>query len=239
MVYIAQPGSEKSCGGILLPHDYVLTAAHCAHHLSEGSLVYTPGPSTEPCAKSATKYLIFPTKPGGSDLLGINVPDLAIAKLATPLCGVQPIDPQKQIGVFEKGATYQVPGYGIGTDDDALYPDRFTATFEGAPQYLLDKYYSKLKGANRTCYDFNARVFSELGDSESYLRPTGKDQSVDEGDSGSPVYRNVNGSLVLYGINSIYVLNASTGQSDCDEAFLVGVVNVAPYRDWIASVSAK
>ena len=234
MVYIGKTGGTKNCGGILLTNDFILTASHCTHHLEENEVyVISTAAAGKPCGRARSRQIFIHPKAVKTDFIGVLLPDIALVKLASPICGSQPLDPSRQIQEFQAGQTYHVAGYGIGTKENAVYPDRLDALFEGGAEGLLNKYYSDLKTSDPEYYLGVQRLMKEAGAHEFLLTPLGSGKAVCGGDSGSPIYRTSAGELILSGINSLAIPHSARGVYDCNDSFLLGAARLSPYLDWI------
>lgn len=226
--------STKRCTGILIGAKKVLTAAHCSSSFEKypGTFKIFGSKAGSNCTGSQLKKIIF--HPDRKDnRFGIQIPDLAVFELESSVCGSQPIVFKKQFGQMKAGDKVFTAGYGYGTSDRALLPDRIQLAFPGyGPKEILKKFYADVKSSDFEYFQGVEALLDLMKNSHLTLFSVDQKSSYCSGDSGGPVYSTSDKAIQLVGINSAFVPHPTRSKSQCD-SFLHQIVPVASYSKWI------
>lgn len=212
-------GNLAGAVGTVIADRWVLTAAHVALNLSPFSRSFRLGATTYPIA-DVYIHPGFGSKhgPGGSDAIDLEVPDLALVRLARPVRGVDPL--RLSLQAVEPGRLIVVAGNGVAgsgesgpTDEDDVMRAATNVIDEVSGRYFT--------------FSFSAPGDSGVTDLEGIGGP---------GDSGSPALVRGAGGLEVLGVSS---LNSRAGAAGSSQYRSIEVyASVPASRDWIDSVLA-
>jgi len=226
--------SSKRCTGILVGPTKVLTAAHCSASFEKypGTFKVFGSKAGANCLGSQLKKISF--HPDLKDnRFGIPIPDLAIFELESTVCGSEPISFEKQFRKLKNGDVVTTAGYGYGTPDRAILPDRIQLSYPGyGPKEILQKFYADVKKTDFEYFRGVEAMLDLMKNSHLTLFSIDQKSSYCGGDSGGPVYISSESSIQLVGINSAFVPHPTRSKSQCD-TFLHQIVPVANYSKWI------
>jgi hypothetical protein len=230
--------------GALIDDRHVLTAAHAVDGASPGAVSFRLNAGNEQTF-AASAITVFPGYAGtGSGALGLSYDDLAIIELSAPVAGTVPV--YGLYGGSLSDQTLTLVGYGGGGDGINGVTSGANAGVKRVGQNKVDELVPDDDGgpANELfLFDFDGasmdtNVFGDPGNADNLtLGPTIEAQYAG-GDSGSPAFVDDNGVWKIAGIGTfILSTNAEPGGANLFGAVGGGTV-VAPYADWIGSVTA-
>jgi hypothetical protein len=199
------------CTGTALARDLVLTAAHCVQPAASYAILPAKGAAPMP-----TKTVsVHPRYDPQSFAANRATADVALIKLTSPLPErIAPAPLNRADAAVAVGDRFLVVGFGVTTlgSDAGIGVARTAALIAtGPPGTLQVRLFDPATKGNRP----------GLG--------------ACTGDSGAPVFRNVDGRLVVIG-----VVSWSTGPklaAGCGG--LTGVTPLVRYRDWIVQAAGK
>lgn len=222
-----------SCTGTALSSTVVLTAAHCPDLFGAVLAVgHLAGEQAE-CGFAEVEETAY--APGAiTNEKGHHIPDLAILKLKTPLCGVSPA--RLRATATKAGETLLAAGYGKGTITQDR-PDRI-ALKTIAAQDIAGLYADAVAQdpLMKEAVDYFTQVISLYYD---FASPVNDKSSLCNGDSGGPVYQEINGETRLVGVNGAIANHPLKGTPECKFGYLQMYAPVAPYSAWIESKVAE
>lgn len=222
-----------SCTGTALSSTLVLTAAHCPDLggavLAAGHLA---GNKTE-CAVAEVEEVAY--APGAvRNEKNSHLPDIALLKLKTPLCGITPA--KLRASPITIGETLLAAGYGKGTITQDR-PDRVALRTIAAKDIAAA--YADAVAENprmQEAVEYFSTVVSQYYD---FALPVNDKSSLCNGDSGGPVYQEINGETRLVGVNGAIANHPLKGTPECKFGYLQMYTPVAPYSAWIESKMAE
>lgn len=221
------------CTGTAISNNVVITAAHCP---DIGGAVVAVGHlagSQQECGIAEVDEVAYVP---GSFLNERNshTPDIALLKLKTPLCGIIPAKVRAE--ATKRGEVVVAAGYGKGTitqdrpdrvalktiNNDDLIAAYADAVAEDPLMQEAVEYFTKVASQY---YTLALPVVAQTG--------------LCNGDSGGPVYQEVNGETRLIGVNGAIAGHPLKGTAECKYGYLQMYTPVAPYKDWIESKVAE
>jgi Trypsin len=220
--------SGPGCTGISLGSRYVLTAAHCTGELP--SLVIFKSSLYQGCSHSFVDDVYYPPD---EKLVAINgqnwpVPDLAVLRLQTPLCGTTPVILSSE--PLTPGTILRTAGYSEGLWD-AREVDWTDVRILPSDAEFLIRLFPDFKSTARRLRQMIQTEVSIF----SFARPVKDGEAICQGDSGGPVYKEIGGQVSIYGVTSGVLLHPKIGGTKCDGSLIQLIVPIQPERNWILS----
>jgi hypothetical protein len=227
--------------GVLIGDGYVLTAAHVVSGVSASSITVnfnSDGSLSESIqASSVTVYSGYTGTSTGSD--GVWHDDLAIIKLSSLAPSTATVY-DIYTGTVSTNTSVTIVGYGTtGSSSDTV-----NSSTKRVGTNTIDYLYKDDDSSGSAGYTGSSSeiVLFDYDTSNSpstsltgSAKPTSAEAAYGSGDSGSPMFVNVNGEWVLYGIASF----TGTGTNNSGTSVTVGgATSLAAYADWITSVMA-
>ncbi|MFS4460521.1 S1 family peptidase [Bdellovibrio sp. HCB2-146] len=215
----------KYCTGVLLNDHVVLTAAHCVENRVVLNVNIPAAPRSCFISKVAEQALA-PQLPGKN-----FPPDLALLRLTTPVCVPPPTVLDSNLEISMQVTT---AGYGEGTKPTS--PDTFDMTVTSSNtedlHALFMNGYENNK-AVREDWDFFKKNMPEFADIYLFAIADNTDQTACMGDSGGPIFREVNGVLHIYGVVGGAFPHTEKGVSRCQSSYLQFFGPVGPSLPWL------
>lgn len=224
--------------GVLIDDQHVLTAAHVVGGASPGAVSFRLNAGSEQVF-AASAISVFPGFTGtGSGAFGLWYDDLAIISLSAPVAGTVPV--YDLFGGSLLNQTLTLVGYGGGGDGVNGVTSGANAGVKRVGQNKADQLVPDDDGSAASelfMFDFDGPT----QDTNVFGGPTlgaGIEAQYAPGDSGSPAFVNDNGAWKVAGIGTFIL--SSTAEAGGAELFggIGGGTIVAPYTDWIGSVTA-
>jgi len=200
------------CSGVALARDLVLTAAHCVLPGADYKLVEL-GAGRQPVLKDLATIVRHPEFDVNAVLRHRVTADVALLKLAAPVKNVPaPLAPPG--GAVAVGDSFMVAGYGLAVRGDG-------------------KTGGTVRAAALVATGQPGSLQIRLTDPASKGERAGLGACT--GDSGAPVFRDINGALAVIGI-----VSWSTGPGNSEGCGgLTGVTPLARYLGWIIEQAGK
>jgi secreted trypsin-like serine protease len=222
-----------NCTGTALSSTVVITAAHCPDIggavLAVGHLA---GEQLD-CGIAEVEEVAY--VPGSSmNERGSHTPDIALLKLKTPLCGIKPAKVRPE--ATKRGDVVVAAGYGKGTITQDR-PDRVALKVINNDD-LIAAYADAVAEdpLMQEAVDYFTQVASQF---YTLALPVVAKTGLCNGDSGGPVYQDVNGETRLIGVNGAIAGHPLKGTPECKYGYLQMYTPVAPYAPWIESKVAE
>ena len=219
---------EKTvCSGVVISPNVVLSAAHCFDKGKKPLLVaYIQGDVvTKECNKqNVVDYSLVPN--AVKTKFGVHSPDLFIMKIENPLCeakvaevSADKLEPNDVVS-FAGHSKWEY-GHGVSTQIDV----KLIAKDKVKEHVFVE---SSPLAINVT------KKFLEFGmDDYLFGLPTEDQASACMGDSGGPVFTELDGEMYLHGVIGVLVSNEKIGARKCNFAYVQAFAPVAPYYEWI------
>lgn len=222
-----------TCTGTALSSTVVITAAHCPDIAGAVLAVGHLAGEQLDCGIAEVEEVAY--VPGSIvNEKGSHIPDVALLKLKTPLCGITPA--KLRAAPAKAGEIIQAAGYGKGTITQDR-PDRVALkTIEAkdiATAYADAVLEDPLMQDAVTYFTEVASLFY------SFALPVAAQSSLCNGDSGGPVYQEINGETRLIGVNGAIAGHPMKGTPECKYGYLQMYTPVAPYAPWIEAQMAE
>lgn len=220
--------SGPGCTGVSLGDRYVLTAAHCTGEFP--SLVIFKSSLYQDCSHAFVDDVLYPPDETLVAIDGRNwpVPDLAVLRLKTPLCGTTPVVLSAE--PLAPGTTLRTAGYSEGLWD-AREVDWTDVRILPSDTNALISLFPDLNSATgrlRQMVQTEVPIFN-------FARPIKDGGAICQGDSGGPVYKELSGQVSIYGLTSGVLSHPIIGSTKCDGSFIQLIVPIQPERNWILS----
>lgn len=227
-------GDGGGCTGAALSDQVVITAAHCPDLGGGVAYVHHRAGDGAECSAALVKEVAYiPGAKKGEEEGASYLPDLALLRLETPLCGVIPAK-LREGGVFE-GEILYAAGYGQGTIS-LDRPDR-VALKTISPEILPELYKAEIEHAS----DFKGVVeyyMNYISQFYLFALPVVSQSSLCHGDSGGPVYQEIKGSAHLIGVNGAIAAH-HLGTPECKYGYLQMITPIEPHAEWIKTKMAE
>ena len=210
----------------------MLTAAHCTAAFS--SLVIFKSSLYQSCSHAFVDDVFYPPDEKFVSINGQNwpAPDLAVIRLQTPLCGAKPAILSSQ--QLTPGTTLRTAGYGGGLWD-ARQVDWIRVRILRSDTGSLMRLFLDFKSSAGQLHQM---IQSEV-QLFNFARPLKDGEAICKGDSGGPVYTEVGGQLLIYGVTSGVLSDPKIGNPKCDKSFIQMIVPIQSERSWILSRIAR
>ncbi len=206
-------GQRGFCTGTMIARDLVLTAAHCVSAAGDYKLIEFDR-ERKPVLHDIARIAIHPQFNMQTFLRHLATADVALLKLATPKASVLPIAMMVEAPKIVPGDRLVVGGYGIAAPGN----ERSSGTLRSATLAATGK-------------PGNLQI--RLVDPATNGARAGLGACT--GDSGGPVFQDINGQLLIVG-----VVSWSTGPNNSDGCGgLTGVTPLSLYRGWIIETARK
>jgi secreted trypsin-like serine protease len=222
-----------SCTGTALSSTVVITAAHCPDIGGSVVAVGHLAGKQEECGIAEVEEVAY--VPGAAlNEKNSHIPDVALLKLKTPLCGITPAKLRANATI--PGETLLAAGYGKGTVTQDR-PDRVALKTIAAKE--IAALYADAVAEDplmQEAVDYFTNVVSQYYE---FALPVVAQTGLCNGDSGGPVYQEIEGETRLIGVNGAIAGHPLKGTPNCKYGYLQMYTPVAPYAPWIEAKVAE
>jgi secreted trypsin-like serine protease len=219
------------CTGILLNDHVVLTAAHCLSHGPSGYYVYLPEAfDRAECKASLSQEISLPPNSKANDD-GDVLPDLGLIRLSQPLCTPAKVILDSKVSVGDK-----LRAAGFGTGSARTRPDYFDMTVIPSDKKTLKDIYTTNGPKGPTEMDEWKEIEpyqKEYAENFIFALADLESATLCSGDSGGPIYREVQGVVHLVGVVRGAFMHSEKGVAACYGAYVQLFSPVGPHLDWI------
>ncbi len=229
--------SPGLCSGTLLSDRVVLTARHCMNEEGTGDVVL-PRTGSD-CGTAIIEKTIYPN---GSYPINLSdgeenvvaLPDMALLKLKTPICGAKPAVLPNQ--PLQEGSKMRAAGFGRETPPGGI-PYRIDLEVITMNRTKLQEMYSEYNMEPNRLNAFSALI-NFMSRFFVFALPLTEHASLCPGDSGGPAYQETDGVMTIVGVNG-NSFSHRRAYLACMHGYLQGIAPVFPYRHWIEVNMAK
>ena len=221
--------SGAGCSGIVIGDREVLTASHCTAELSS-PLVILKSSLYQDCSHARVDDVFYPPDEKSVSIDGQDwpIPDLAVIRLQTPLCGAKPAALSSE--PLTPGKIVRTAGYSEGLWNGREADWTRVRILRSDTNSLMSLFPNPKS---------NAKPLRQMIQTEvpffNFARPVKVDEAVCKGDSGGPVYTETGGRVSIYGVTSGALWDSKIGNSKCDGSLIQLVVPIRSERNWILS----
>jgi|GEM_PF-3345638 len=231
IIRISKRDGYVTCTGVLISDSVFLTAGHCVRSgfVAPGTKVQSFAQPDLDCSRGVVTETSF--IPGAEPDGVLMLPDIAIVRIGSSLCGVVPAEFSEKYEIVP-GSVLTTAGFGTGTANPANAPDQTTLKFLPENKEAILALY---EGANDAWKKAVGKAYDKYFSFYKISLPENEFASVCGGDSGGPVFRELDGKVLLYGLNGAIYPHPDKGLPSCDNAFLQFVSPLSGHAAWIES----
>ncbi len=200
-----QDGMSSFCSGTLLPHNLIVTAAHCVDDSMELYIIFSTDSESNPEDFKNVARFVDGTEvhPGFKGISKIETPmkgaltsgnDIALLHYeGTTPSNYKPAQLLKDYRLLKPGVMITIAGYGIHEDAGAIAAAKDPKTAHDT-SWMASSGIGKLRSTE-------VALMGSLTSSEVVLDQS-KGTGTCQGDSGGPAYLRVNNQLFMFGVLS-------------------------------------
>ena len=220
--------SGPNCSGVVIGDQFVLTAAHCTAGLS--SLVILKSSLYQDCSHAVVDNVLYPPDEKSVSIDGNDwpAPDLAVIRLQTPLCWTKPATLSSE--PLTPGKIVRTAGYSEGLWGEREADWIGVRILRSDTDFLMGLFFDLKINAERL-----RRMIQTEVPLFNFASPVNDMGAVCKGDSGGPVYTEINGRVSIYGVTSGVLSDPKIGNTKCDGSLIQLIVPIQSERNWIIS----